>query len=145
MAEPPHFVQHIKSTALPPRPASQQALASDWRAMDAKGGIFAADPPWCGACLCGVHLNQQGHSPERPLFPSLHHLSVARKPSYPPTGLYEAEGASPTIPPPLQCLFIFSRSHCPHVNAANHTLLFESLSENEEWGNNARLNKHTDN
>lgn len=65
---------HIKF--IPPHAASQQALDSNWRSPEAKGGVCAKDPPQSGVCLCGVHLNQQGQGPERPLFPFLHHLTT---------------------------------------------------------------------
>ncbi|KAK2890097.1 hypothetical protein Q8A73_018397 [Channa argus] len=66
--------RHIKF--IPPQAASQQALDLNWRAPEAKGGVCAKDPPRSGVCLCGVHLNQQGHGPERPLLPFLHHLTT---------------------------------------------------------------------
>lgn len=134
---------HIKF--IPPHAASQQALDSNWRSPEAKGGVCAKDPPQSGVCLCGVHLNQQGQSPERPLFPFLHHLTTTSHwrgsiHTLPLIGVYEA--GSPPFTPEMS---FFSCSHCLHVNVMNHTLLSEFLSENEERGDNARLNKHSDN
>lgn len=88
--------RHVKF--IPPHAASQRALDSDWRAPEAKGGVCAADPTQSGVCLCGVHLNQQGLGPKRPLVPFLHHLSTTshwhgRLHTLPLTGVYEAGGA----------------------------------------------------
>lgn len=148
--------RHVKF--IPPHAASQQALDSDWRSPEAEGGVRAADPPRSGVCLCGVHLNQQGHGSERERALPPPHLSIPLPPTltgmeaFIPSPLYEARGGlllpphHHHHPPPSQRrLFIFSCSHCPQVNAVNHSPLPEFLSENEERGNNARLNKHFDN
>lgn len=110
-------------------------------------GVFASQihPEVGSACVGYISISrgtvQRG--------PSFHSFTTSPPPltgmkaaiPSPLTGVHEARGALPTLPSPRR-LFIFSCSHCPHVNAVNHTLLSEFLSENEERGNNARLNKH---
>eukprot|EP00064_Thunnus_orientalis_P013291 superscaffoldBa00002140_g13330 len=115
--------RHVKF--IPPHAASQQALDSGWRAPEAKGGVCAADPPQSGVCLCGVHLNQQGHGPKRPLFPFPHHLTTNS----------HWHGSLHTLP----------TDWCVYECSESHSAPPKFLSENEESGNNARLNKHFDN
>lgn len=110
-----------------------------------KGGVCGVDQPWRdGACVGYISISrgtvQRG--------PSFHPITTSPPPL---TGMKAAIPShllvcmNPGVPsphPPLRCLFIFSCSHCPPMNAVNRTLLSEFLSENEERGNNARLNKH---
>lgn len=88
-------------------PASQQALDSDWCKTDAKGGgvvgVVGQIQPNVGfACVRYISISR-GTDQRGPFFLSLHHFLLALG-----TVLH-----SPSTP--------FSCSHCPHMNAGNHT------------------------
>lgn len=103
-------------------PASQRAVDSNWRATDSEGGIFTTDSPQSGARPRRVRLNQQGRSPEGPLFPflqsfSLHGLPLVcmKREMHPPFSLH------------LQNLFSFRLG--PTVLVQNHTLSLPQIEE----------------
>lgn len=134
---------HIKF--IPPHAASQQALDSNWRSPGLKEVFVPKIHPKVGFACVGYISISRGKVQRGPSFHSYTTLPpplTGMEAFIPSHSLACMKQGSPPFTPEMS---FFSCPHCLHVNVMNHTLLSEFLSENEERGDNARLNKHSDN